>query len=154
MKLRNKKTGWITEDIMMDFSEGEGIVIDGKRYDRISDINNDWEDYEEPSGTYWLDTDKERIVESDLPITDYCFKYLRELGLAFTTKEEAEQAVEKLKAWKRLKDLCQISFNGVVTNSKGKVTGVKVVFDEHPVTFDEQEQAFKDLELLFGEEDE
>ena len=147
MKLRNKTTGWITEDIMIDSNEGEGIIISGICYDKISDIANEWEDFEEPKKK-WLITEGGYILGYSPEIKNEGEK----IGNCFETKEEAQKAVKKLKAWKRLKDLCQFSFNGIITNSRGKISGVKVAFDERPATFKEQEQAYKDLYLLFGGE--
>lgn len=54
--------------------------IAGKSYESLADVSKDWEDYEEPK-EYWYISDN-----------------------YFETKEEAEKAAEKLKAWKRLKD--------------------------------------------------
>ena len=69
----------------------------------------------------------------------------REIGNYFETKEEAEKAVEKLKAWKRLKD-------------KGfKFDNVNVCWIEFTLksaTSNEvYEQGQKDLHLLFGGEE-
>ena len=44
MKLRNKKTGEITDNIW--FSQiADGIVINGNSYKNLDEINKDWEDY-------------------------------------------------------------------------------------------------------------
>lgn len=70
---------------------------------------------------------------------------MKQIGNYFKTKEEAEKAVEKLKAWKRLKD-------------KGfRFTG----WDRHPdfdgdyriTASDEWNCDDKDLDLLFGVEE-
>ena len=71
-------------------------------YDSITELNEDWEDYEEPKEYYYIDGNGlvccKRLVDVNNTAT------IKEIGNHFETKEEAEQAVKKLKAWKRLKD--------------------------------------------------
>lgn len=44
MKLRNKKTGEVTDNIW--FSQiADGIVINGNSYKNLDEINKEWEDY-------------------------------------------------------------------------------------------------------------
>ena len=141
MKLRNKKTGKIIEW----FNNTDGIFPD-----TLAELTEEWEDYEEPHYTYWIDTREERIVQADLPITDNCFEYIRELGLGFATKEEAEQAVEKLKAWKRLKDK-DFRFHGYDALGCGEITfslDFEDMDDEGKIG-----QLKHDLDLLFGGEE-
>ena len=98
MKLRNKKTGEIRE-------LPDGFFCG----DNLKKICEEWEDVPEEPKEYWYIA-YNGIVE--------CFEYdddwqymdfnwqdkLKQIGNYFETKEEAEKAVEKLKAWKRLKD--------------------------------------------------
>lgn len=95
MKLRNKKTGKV---LKMDIH-----CIGGKVYESLAEINKEWEDYEEPK-TYYYISDFGAIREGDVGkfVEDEISR--KEIGNYFETKEEAEKAVEKLKAWKRLKD--------------------------------------------------
>ena len=140
MKLRNKKTGEIVE--ANDFN------IIGE-YKNLADLTEEWEDYEEPQYTYWIDTTEERITQTDLPITDECLEYVRELGLGFATREEAERAVEKLKAWKRLKDkgfVWQGWEEGAMDN------GMCVIGCQIPENNWETD-VVEDLALLFGGEE-
>lgn len=99
MKLRNKKTGEIvdlSEGFIRDTYSGNMIQIkqvaisnkEGYVYDSLSKLNDDWEDYEEPKGII-------KVAKGVVPTFVY---------IEYATKEEAEKAVEKLKAWKRLKD--------------------------------------------------
>ena len=98
MKLRNNKTG---------------EIIDIKDCLRLSDdfpnhyiIDSDWEDYEEPKRTWFIDPNctPDYIDYGDNPVTDNCYDDWNELGICFETKEEAKKAVEKLKAWKRVSE--------------------------------------------------
>lgn len=96
MKLRNKKTGKI---IKLDIH-----YIAGKNYESLAEINKDWEDYEEPK-EYWY-------INASGEVNSFCEEYedkedteaSKQIGNYFEAREEAELAVEKLKAWKRLKD--------------------------------------------------
>ena len=110
MKLRNKKTGEIVET---DFELSVSVPDDEKLYGNdtytqingyssIKDLIEEWEDYEEPKEFYIVEN--RGIVGSRFRTsTDYEEKF-KEIGNYFETKEEAEKAVEKLKAWKRLSE--------------------------------------------------
>lgn len=93
MKLRNKKTGEIKE-------LPDGFFCG----DNLKKICEEWEDYEEPK-KYWFIGDNGAVFKFNrfLDNTELEKEY-KEIDNYFETKEEAEQAVEKLKAWKRLKD--------------------------------------------------
>ena len=142
MKLRNKKTGKIAERVDITIRE-EGVVFNNdETYNSLTELNDEWEDYEEPK-EYWCITGRGNLHYLQ-DMTDENDKDHREIGNYFDTKEEAEKAVEKLKAWKRLKD-------------KGfrfdKVTGCWIEFTLKSATSDEDyEQGQKDLLLLFGGE--
>ena len=89
MKLRNKKTGEIRE-------LPDGFFCG----DNLKKICEEWEDAPDE---YWdisccgdVDIEVDEGAEVD--------KACKEIGNYFSSKEEAEKAVEKLKAWKRLKD--------------------------------------------------
>ena len=102
MKLRNKKTGEI-----VDFGSPAFIIDNTKnnvsmRIKNLAELNEEWEDYEEPKEYWYIDYDGRILCgESDNSSTE---KMMISMGNLFDTLEEAEQAVEKLKAWKRLKD--------------------------------------------------
>lgn len=112
MKLRNKLTGEIpdkietiayiqwSKKIMVVYinNDGERIM---KQYDSLEAFNKEWEDAPEEPKPYWyIDFDGEIDCDNniDLNRTDSI------IGNYFETREEAELAVRKLKAWKRLKD--------------------------------------------------
>lgn len=112
MKLRNKKTGEIVdlyEGIIRD--DGEHITIKPVAvlekcyiYNSLAELNAEWEDYDEPKEYWYINAsgDVSSICEDEENPEDT--KVCKEIGNYFSSREEAEQAVEKLKAWKRLKD--------------------------------------------------
>ncbi len=95
MKLKNKRTGEIVDSIQP--------LLGGEGYS-IKELNEEWEDYEGPIG-YWYVTEQgiPGRINFDWDTTGSIENH-KEIGNYFETVEEAEQAVEKLKAWKRLKD--------------------------------------------------
>ena len=135
MKLRNKKTGEIT-----NLSK----IYD--KYSKFEELLEEWEDYDEPKkfwyiyGNYVLDDDiNSSIATRMIPIGNY-----------FETKEEAERAVEKLKAWKRLKakgfrfNSCKIEMSEIIVP---EITITAFIDSEEPETLNL-------VNLLFGGEDE
>lgn len=122
MKLRNKKTGEIT-NLSKIYDE----------YNTFEELIEDWEDYEEPkeldSVIEWIN---KGLIEEKLPI-------------------EVNDIQEKLKAWKRLRDK-GVSFKLNHIASTGYLI-IEVKISNPGVTFDETDEAFKDLVLLFGGED-
>lgn len=130
MKLRNKKTGEINlGDLHLD------------DFNSLAELNAEWEDYEEPKEYWYIDCDGEVY---SIKLIGYNSNKLKEIGNYFETKEEAEKAVEKLKAWKRLKDK-GFRFNGV--------------YDDYTIKFTAPNEEIgwfwcngmdKDLDLLFG----
>lgn len=102
MKIKNKKTGEIGNLII----DKNLLVIRTstawEHYSSLAELNEEWEDYEEPKTfftIYYDGTISEFTFGDDEQIRD-----MKAIGNYFETEEEAEQAVEKLKAWKRLKD--------------------------------------------------
>ena len=114
MKLKNKKTGEIKEVTFQHRKIGEPYQIaiadekqdengqsQGWGYKTLAELNDEWEDYEEPKRYWIIDTMNDCIEDFDIPLNA---PFNREIGNYFETREDAEKAVEKLKAWKRLKD--------------------------------------------------
>lgn len=105
MKLRNKKTGEIGE--FTYFADKVYVLVNNElktnlNYTSLAKLNKEWEDYEEPKGKHWYMTSWGEVWQyGDDPLHE---EWRRTLGNDFETKEEAERAVEKLRAWKRLKD--------------------------------------------------
>lgn len=100
MKLRNKKTGEIVEicTVCPEPFEARDFSCNS-----LAELNAEWEDYEEPKEYWFIDYDGRIIPFTKMKDTSID-KSMKQIGNYFETKEEAEQAVEKLKAWKRLED--------------------------------------------------
>ena len=62
------------------------------------------QDYEEPKEYWYIDTYEGTVIEKTVKHFELTDKEREEIGNYFETKEEAEKAVLKLKAIKRLKD--------------------------------------------------
>ena len=114
-------------------------------YNSIKEFTDMWEDYEEPEEYWYYDTTKngiDKITHLEDKEKD------QEIGNYFETKEEAEKAVEKLKAWQRLINhgLC-LKLNKFQDRIeyKFKTGGISSAYDA--------EEALKDLDLLFGGEE-
>lgn len=110
MKLRNKKTGEIIEVESLDVdSPIKGIVgipsFDRKgSYSSLAELNAEWEDAPEEPKEHWIINSISGIETTDRDENDEPGRAMIEIGNYFETREKAEKAVEKLKAWKRLKD--------------------------------------------------
>lgn len=134
MKLRNKKTSEIVE--ATDFN----IISE---YNSLAELNEEWEDVlEEPEEVWYIDF--QGVVRSASKEENNWFKE-NEIGNCFETKEEAEKAVEKLKAWKRLKD-CGFKFKDFARlNDQAYL--IRATSNESWTNL------YDDLELLFGGEE-
>lgn len=155
MKLRNKKTGEIIET---DFDLSISVPDDEKLYGRdtyqqiagytsLAELNEEWEDYEEPKEHWTIDPVNDSYIDDGKYTAPDELERYEELGLKFDTKEEAEKAVEKLKAWKRLKDkgiFFEIEYSGY-TDEPFTITG------DLGCTIGDETKA--DLDLLFGGEE-
>lgn len=160
MKLRNKKTGEIATVEGFGSAEGEiqmTYTIDNdetKLYlyctPSLTTFNEDWEDYEEPKGTYFINTqgDVQFWDSSSFAYPDDWSKE-KQIGNYFETKEEAEKAVEKLKAWKRLKD------DGITYSlDEGNGTPYIIIHSkEEKGPVQKVLRILEDLTLLFGGEE-
>lgn len=116
MRLKNKKTGEIKDflDVAKEFINGKN----GKKTFTLAELNADWEDApEEPKVGYIIDPMEEDYVsEDDSGYEEPDVERAKELGIWLETKEEAELAVRKLKAWQRLKDK-GFRFTGITRTS-------------------------------------
>ena len=139
MKLRNKKTG----EIVAPYLEW---CSNSNKPHSLAELNEEWEDYEEPKNYWMIDGHGEahEIFVDSSYISDE-----KEIGNYFETKEEAKRAVEKLKAWKRLKDnnlgeLLKVEFENCLIEE-----GKKVTFSIYAAN----KKTTEDLQLLFGGEE-
>lgn len=150
MKLKNKRTGEIATLTLS--TNGEDMIIMGNdMYAHITKLSElkDYEDYEEPK-EYWCINEFGTPTEITTARENIYDKQRKNFGNYFETKEEAERAVEKLKAWKRLKDK-GFRFLGYYhtyhtlgeTKSKGEI-GFEMA---------DYKGTKQDLELLFGGEE-
>ena len=133
MKLRNKKTGEIRDVGIF----GDNFLIEARDYPNdttiviksLAELCEEWGDC------------KKRIVHLE-GIQNVFFTPNGRVCIDYTTAKEAEQAVEKLKAWKRLKNN-GFKFKG----SQLQNLNIKFWLD-HGYT-----EMGDDLDLLFGGKD-
>ena len=148
MKLRNKKTGEIVDlSVGTLYSNNNGGLInirqfrdsvDTDKYSSLAELNKEWEDYEEPK-KYYIYGDSVLLGT----VGDFVEPGFKQIGNWFETKEEAEQAIEKLRALKRLKD-AGFRFDGwqkIIEFNHGNIT-FKIDGNTNG----------EDLNLLFGGE--
>lgn len=148
MKLRNKKTGEIVDNVL----EAVKRLENDKDTFTLAELNEDWEDYEEPK-EYWFINDLAK-AESRTgawykeDFWNELIEQRNQIGNLFKTREEAELAVEKLKAWKRLKDK-GFKFTGweeLGCDYANDMVGIDI-HGELPVS-----NAISELNILFREE--
>ncbi len=105
MKLKNKQTGEIVE-LKVAVNGDLAITKDDEIigiYSSLAELNEEWEDCEELKEYWYIEEDGD-VIDTVYLEDDKFDQKRRQIGNYFETKEEAEKAVEKLKAWKRLKD--------------------------------------------------
>lgn len=146
MKLRNKKTGKI--GYLYEYSLMQDIIIvyDVKgivgKYASIAELDEEWEDYEEPKKHYFITQFGDVVDEVDGYMSE-TIDEMKQIGNYFNTREEAEKAVEKLKAWKRLKD------KGFKFDNFGRNAAYFNLSEEHI----QDMNVINDLECVFGGEE-
>lgn len=117
MKLRNKKTGEIGYFCFANWNDPVLIIMDKDgvqlaKYNSLAEMNAEWEDVpEEPkeSEHYWYIGYKNDIRRTKYHhISDFADNQVtatrKEIGNCFESLEEAEKAVEKLKALAEAKE--------------------------------------------------
>jgi hypothetical protein len=146
MLLKNKKTGEIREygSVGATTFGKEGVLEAFAVYDSLAELNEEWEDYEE-SEEYWIVTDCGGVSRANA--NPYMFK---EIGNYFETKEEAEKAVEKLKAWKRLKEN-NVKFN--LDFVKNQINFTYSIDNSLIDVLDGEEQIYNNMKIVFGGEE-
>ena len=134
MLLKNKKTGQ-EGNFIINKDHFECVDLDCVPfYFSLSELLNEWEDA--PS-TIWYITHDGSIHSADIGNS-----WTREKTICnyFETREEAEKAVKKLKAWKRLKD-SGLKFKGWNKSNYDRTFCINAVIEHDVVAFD----FFKDL---------
>lgn len=170
MKLKNKKTGETGYYLHThrDYKTGAlkvAVLKDGVPfselkpyepiydYDSLAELNEEWCDYEEPK-EYWF-IDEFGLVQKEI---EYYYEENKEavhdkriaVGNYFSSREEAEKVVEKLKAFKRLKDK-GFRFTGYTHKDRGRLDELEIYcqLGECPENIEEMD----DVHLLFGGEE-
>ena len=137
MKLRNKKTGEII--ILIDH------IFDN--YNSLAELNEEWEDVPEKPKEYWFIDYDGGIIPFNRNKETVTDNLMKSIGNYFETKEEAEKAVEKLKAWKRLKDY-NVKFN--LDFVRNKIDFTYSVNNPLLSVLDGEEQIFNNMKIIFG----
>lgn len=148
MKLRNKKTLIVVDaeirDAINDGPKGLKVVENGEvlaTYTSLAQLNEEWEDYEEPEGIQGFTTQGEDVI------------------IRMGSIEEAEKAVEKLKAWKRLKNNgfrfegIKEDYTRILQSQDPFRTGKRYLQFNKSEDEDWMKENWEDLALLFGGEE-
>ena len=144
MKLRNKNTGKIGRVVIAGDSyliteDNEENRLIGE-YQYLKWLLEEWEDYEEPK-EYWYIAELCAGLQKKQDTDNGEDRFNKQIGNYFETEEEAEKAVEKLKAAKRLKD-------------RGfRFVGYNNCFVDYNIDEKYRRCISEDLDLLFGGEE-
>lgn len=139
MKLKNRNTGEIVV-----FSEG---IIDLNQIGckNVAEMmEQGWEDYKEPKEHWAINEFGTPEMAGRFDRENIYDKRRKLIGNDFETKEEAEKAIEKLKAWKRLKDR-GFEFHGFTSLGYGEIN---FIIDWEDIDIEQHEA---DMNLLFGD---
>lgn len=120
-------------------------------FETLKGMNEMFEDAtEEPEEWYINEYNEPEKVDFGSPIDD--IESLREIGFLFKTEKEAELAIRKCKAWKRLKDE-GFRFTGFEETDRGCLGDFTIycyIKPDYTRPYDDVED---DLDLLFGGEE-
>lgn len=158
MKLKNKKTGEIGRLITHDWLENSLILSDDDgaqlaKYKSLAELNSEWEDAPEEPKEYWYVSCDGRALKATTDEDDYNEKHNSghvSIGNYFSSREEAEKVVRKLKAWKRLKDY-NVMFN--LDFVKNKIDFTYSINNLLLDVLDGEEQIFNNMKIVFGGEE-
>jgi hypothetical protein len=144
MKLRNKKTGEIKA-----FDEVMREAYKWNNYNSLAELNAEWCDApEEPKERHYYIEPRGQVIELEFgDDIDELKEELSGIGNYFSSREEAERAVEKLKAWKRLKDKGFRFYSWEYEFDRVDKPARTIILEATAV------DATDDLELLFGGEE-
>ena len=147
MKLRNKGTGEIREARIANghlqlWSADLDAWFD---YDDLDYLAKWWERYEKPKEVWYITSNGE--IES--ASADNSWVMEKAIGNYFESKKDAEDALEKLWAWKRLKD-AGVKIVGWCYSDDVDLNGCGFNDDDFIVGLTAGECDQDDLDLLFG----
>lgn len=154
MRLKNKKTGEVGTP-RVDYQE---LYVDTENgytysYKSLQNMCEEWEDMPEKLKEWWyIDIHGPHKVTNNDEYYQQVKAASKEIGNYFETKEEAKKAVEKLKAWKRLKDK---GYRVMMNNHVDGMLYLRIWNDatDAPTPIDKAGEIYKDLDLLFGGEE-
>ena len=146
MKLKNKKTGKIYNLNEFCLYDNNGFAM-RPFLKSLAELNEEWEDVpEEPKGCWIINIFG--VVEYTHFRNGAEAELLKEIGNYFETEEEAEKAVDKLKARTRLIN------HGLCLKLNKFQDLIKYKFKTGCISSEyDAEEALKDLDLLFGGEE-
>lgn len=131
-------------DILDNLTEEERKLILIKTKEDMNNILKElWKDATEEPKEYWWINGKGEVLSCIKGISEDSRK---SIGNYFNTREEAELAVRKLKAWKRLKD------NGFKFNGINEYDGSIKTLLTKQVKIKDCVEFYEDMTLLFGGE--
>lgn len=149
MKLKNKETGEIGY-LYANKNENYNVLDENDEvlavYETLEAVVGEWQDYEEP---------KSGIKDVWFPDV---IEGRNNVVISFETREEAKNAVRKLKAWKRLKELgfCFVDWElDMETIADGKIwfdVGVNTEWNAEQL-LELKPEAKESLDILYGGEE-
>ena len=153
MKLKNKLTGEINivkvEDYYFYIYKDDGEFVCPVT---LKELNEGWEDVPEEPKEYWaIDCfSPDGLISEFTGSSSDILVNRKIIGNYFRTKEEAEEAVKKLKAWKRLKDY-NLKFN--LDFVKNKIVFTYSINNTLLDVLDGEAQIFNNMKIVFGGEE-
>lgn len=155
MKLKNKKTGE-TIDVVVNPTDFNTIhlcrvntvkslqAVNTWEYNSLAELYAEWEDCEEP------EDDATRVITSFI-------HYVEEADDSFCCDESVKKLVEKLKAWRRLKDkgFKITGWDNSIGDDYYKSAQIMIRLNGDPDwdEYDNINDIKEDLDLLFGGEE-
>ena len=112
IQLRNKKSGktaTLVVDGALKYVQAFAVEDDSMErlgeYKTLAELNAEWEDVPEDTKDFWYIRCGGAVKQNeDSSLEKHHIDKHKEIGNYFSTREEAEKAVERLCAWQRLKD--------------------------------------------------
>lgn len=137
MKLRNKKTGEIGYPYFQNWKEITCVIVDENakqiaEYTSLAELNEEWQDYEDDNLSKIIEWIDKGLEDEILPISVNDF-------------------VEKLKAWKRLKNTYHIRF--VLDFVKNTISFTYRLDGTLNSAVNEERIVFEDMVTIFGGEE-